>query len=891
MKKQEIQTNFTAGELSPRLYAHVDSNKYRDGLKTATNLNILPHGPLARRNGSQYINSTKSSNNTVRLIRFQFSQTNTYILEFGNNYIRFYKNGAIVMSGMSPYEISTSWADTDLYNLTYVQFGTTLYIAHFNTAPQQLVWTSDTSWALSAIPFSPPATDESGYAPSGTVTPGATSGLGITFTTSIATFLDADVGRQKVNKSGTGKASITSVTDSTHAVCSIVESFPSTSAISSPNWILDLSPLAEIEADGTKIDSTVIINAIDPTENGKFTPNVSLTPGATTGSGINFTTSSPAFTADHVGYRVVSLVGQGDGVITSITSSTVAVVTITKDWFTTGAIAATDWEMRLPIGTFRSADVGRYIRIQNGIGIINSVNSPSQISATLLKSMNQASGTQNWSIETPSWSSSLGYPRVVAMHQQRLVFESTASKPQSVWMSGSGIFTSLGVGSLDNDAIELDIVTSQANQINWSLGLRGDLVLGTFSGENSISATGGGVITPSSASQLSRSFNGGNLQQAIVIGHEGLYVQKSNRKIMAISYSFMVDTYESEDLTFLAEHITLGGIKEIVYGQDPDRRIYALLNNGNIAVGTYYKEQQVMGWSTYTTDGSYESIQTISTGQYTEVWIAVKRTVNGSTVRYIERFDTGDGSSPIDGFSDCYLYYYLPKTITGITQASPGIVTSNSHGFSNGDKVKIRNTTGMSEVNNKTYYVASSSTNTFALTDSTGANINTSGFSAYVSGGTVHKLVTTISGLSHLEGKTVQVKQDGALAADKIVSSGTITLDTPGYAVTVGLKYNMIAHTLSKEYNIGIGSQQGQQGRLVRPILRLVSSEYPILNGEYKPARSPTDHMDYALSLFTGDVVYGGFTWTANIEFDIQTDKPFPCIVCGIFGSIDGGSQ
>jgi len=79
--------------------------------------------------------------------------------------------------------------------------------------------------------------------------------------------------------------------------------------------------------------------------------------------------------------------------------------------------------------------------------------------------------------------------------------------------------------------------------------------------------------------------------------------------------------------------------------------------------------------------------------------------------------------------------------ISGITQANPGVVTATSHGYSNGDEVYIESVVGMVEVNQNRYVVASATANTFELTHQvTGANIDTSSFTAYSSGGTVARI-------------------------------------------------------------------------------------------------------------------------------------------------------
>ena len=95
-------TNFTGGELSPRLDGRNDLNKYSSGCKTLENMIVYPHGSAARRSGTQFVAEVKNSAAKTRLIPFEFSTTQTYMLEFGNQYIRFYKdNGQILESDVT----------------------------------------------------------------------------------------------------------------------------------------------------------------------------------------------------------------------------------------------------------------------------------------------------------------------------------------------------------------------------------------------------------------------------------------------------------------------------------------------------------------------------------------------------------------------------------------------------------------------------------------------------------------------------------------------------------------------------------------------------------------------------------------------------------------------
>ena len=149
-----IQTNFTAGQLSPRLHGRVDINKYNNGLKTQKNAYSLPHGGVVRRGGFRYVANVKTNSKKVRLVRFEFSITQAYIIEFGDQYIRFYKDNGQIQSGGSAVEVATPYLEAEIFDLSFAQSADTLYIAHPNHAPRKLTRSSHTSWTLAVLSFS-----------------------------------------------------------------------------------------------------------------------------------------------------------------------------------------------------------------------------------------------------------------------------------------------------------------------------------------------------------------------------------------------------------------------------------------------------------------------------------------------------------------------------------------------------------------------------------------------------------------------------------------------------------------------------------------------------------------------------------------------------------------
>ena len=159
-----IQTNFTAGQLSARLHGRVDVNKYNNGLKPQKNAYSLPHGGVMRRGGFRHVAGVKTNAKKVRLVRFEFSITQAYIIEFGDQYIRFYKDNGQIQSGGSAVEVATPFLEAELFDLYFAQSADTLYIAHPSHAPRKLTRASDISWTLATLTFTSAPADFAGGA-------------------------------------------------------------------------------------------------------------------------------------------------------------------------------------------------------------------------------------------------------------------------------------------------------------------------------------------------------------------------------------------------------------------------------------------------------------------------------------------------------------------------------------------------------------------------------------------------------------------------------------------------------------------------------------------------------------------------------------------------------
>src|SRR5210317_221271 len=223
--------SFTAGQLSPRMEGRTDFQKYFSSGKTINNFVVQPHGPITRRPGTHFVSEVKDSSKATRLIPFSFSTTQTYILEFGNQYIRFYKDDGQISSGGSPYEISSPYLEAELFDIKFAQSADVMYLCHPNHPVQKLSRTGHTAWTLTDVDFqNGPFMDHNISTTTITTSHtsvGSTATLTLSSTTGVNNdqgWLSTDVGRLVHMKDGhliiTGYTSSTQVTATVEVVIS-----------------------------------------------------------------------------------------------------------------------------------------------------------------------------------------------------------------------------------------------------------------------------------------------------------------------------------------------------------------------------------------------------------------------------------------------------------------------------------------------------------------------------------------------------------------------------------------------------------------------------------------------------------------------------------------------
>jgi hypothetical protein len=243
-----MQTNFTAGELDPLIRARNDLKSYGNALEKATNVVCQPQGGITRRPGTRYVTAlpnsgTESAGNGSRLVAFEFSTSDSYMLCFTHNRMYVFKNGSLIsnINGTgNPYLVTTIGSSV-LNDMCWTQSADTLIVTQETIAPVKIVrGGSDSSWTASALAFdSVPkyAFSVTVTNPAATLTPSSVSGK-VTLTASAGVFNSGHVG-QYINATPQGRAKIVAYTSST--VVNAVVEFPffNTTAIASGSWDLE----------------------------------------------------------------------------------------------------------------------------------------------------------------------------------------------------------------------------------------------------------------------------------------------------------------------------------------------------------------------------------------------------------------------------------------------------------------------------------------------------------------------------------------------------------------------------------------------------------------------------------------------------------------------------
>lgn len=560
---------FNAGEMSPKLDARIDIEKYGKGCRQMQNMIPMPHGGVTRRKGFEFIAQAKFSNRPCRLMDFQFSRDEALILEWGRFYVRFFYQGNPVMDGPDIYEISSPYDETEVFGIQYVQINDVIYITHPDHAPRKLSRFANDNWTLTAVSFTWPALLAEN-ATSTTIDPSGTTG-GITLTASSSIFTTASVGSRYQIAHRRSETSVTKNITATGTSANI-DVLGGWRIVTSGTWTATLEVQRFVNGGWETIKSYVVADNRNIDQSGEE--------------------------AEQVPMRIN---------VTSYTSST-----------------------GTPTATLEVSDAFIY-----GLVRVTGYTSGTVVSATVEKALFSGDATTYWA--ESAWSPRRGYPAAVAFFQQRIYYGGSTFQPQTFWGSALDDFENFRRGTADDDSFAFTLSSEERNQIVWMLA-QNTLAIGTTGGE--WSARGSDLqetISPTNINVTKQSNYGSSNVRPLLVNGSILFVQRNNRKVREFSYDEASRIFQSSDVTVLSDHITAGGLKSVSYQSDRDSIYWGVTNTGNLVGMTYEKEQSVIAWHRHNTQGFFESVETIYGTIDDEVWVCVRRFVNGNVRRFIER--------------------------------------------------------------------------------------------------------------------------------------------------------------------------------------------------------------------------------------------------------------
>tara|TARA_R110000765_G_scaffold51611_1_gene104095 strand:+ start:3406 stop:6057 length:2652 start_codon:yes stop_codon:yes gene_type:complete len=871
-------TNFTAGEISPLLEARVDLAQYANGCKTLENFLVHPQGGIYRRGGTKYIAAVKTAAKATRLVPFEFSTTQAYMLEFGENYIRVYKDGGQIETGSpsAPVEITTTYSEAELFELQFAQSADILYITHYNHDPAQLSRTSHVAWTLAGTVFEDgPYLDENITAT--TLTPSGTTGS-INITASAVTginggtgFVAADVGRLiRIGHIATAWAASTS-----YAVGAVAR------------------------------NSDRVYECIRA--------------GTSAGSG-GPTSTGDSIADNNVTWKYISEGGiqSGYATVSSITSTTIVACAVQKAFG--GTSAETSWrlgawyegnypravafyEQRLMYAgslyqpqTIWGSKSGDYYTHTPGAldddAIVytiasDQVNAIYWLSPGKVLAVGTAGGefkvsaSTNQEALTPTnvrvvretnYGSSYQMPLRIA-HVALFVQRAARKLREFVYQFETDAYVSPDLTLLAEHITETGITQisyqQEPDNIVWCVLTNGTLVGFTYQRDQKVLAwhkhiIGGASDAAGTQAKVESvaSIPGSNRDEVYVVVQR--LVNGATKRYVELLSPGLLETETQEDCFYVDSGLTL---------------------NSPQVITAITKADPVVVTS---------SSHTIDDGDLVDFrGIAGTTELNGERYRAYEKATNTFEIADVAG-----------KNITAVTEANPGSVTCPSHGFTSGDEIAFFDVGGMTELeangftitvvdaNTFTIGVNSSSFTTFTSGGTAHLAVDGTGFTTYISGGTARTAETAISGLAHLEGQTVNVLGNGAVQAPKTVASGAIALDTAASIVHAGLGFTSQMETQRIEAGSQDGTAQGKVKRIHEVILRLYKSlgvEVGRTDGNIDaiPFRDSSDEMGSAPELFTGDkrVDFAeGYNREGTVY--IRQQQPLPLSVRGIFAHL-----
>lgn len=614
MSIRHVHRSFGGGEISPDLAGRIDDAKVQSGVALCRNFIVTPQGPVENRAGFEFVRAVKDSTKATRLIPFTYSTTQTMVIEIGAGYFRFHTMGATLLLAGVPYEVVSPYAEAELFDIHYVQSADVLTLVHPSHPPRELRRLGPTNWTLTAVAFTPTVT-----APLNV----RAKPRGFTVAKYDYSYVVCAIGADGVQESVASKIGSNGAT---------IQIWLVTQA--NPAVFSTLSPHGLTVADYVGISGAIGM----PQINGSFT--VDTTPSATT------------FTLKDL-----------DGVVVDSTSyPTYADLTgtlrrlVRGNLFETGSTNTISWDAvalatRYNVYKLQGGIYG-YIGETAGLSIVDDNIAP-DLSKTppLYDTAMQAAGD---------------YPGAVSYYEQRRCFAGSIERPQVMTMTKSGTESNLSYSLpvRDDDRVAFRVAAREANTIRHIVPLT-QLLLLTSSAEWRVTSVNSDAITPSTISVRPQSYVGASNVQPVTVNNTCIYGAARGGHVQEIGYNWQANGFVTGDLSLRSAHLFDNySVRDIAYAKAPMPIVWMVSSSGKLLGFTYVPEQQVGAWHQHDTDGVFESCTAVAEGNEDSLYCVVRRTVNGASVRYVERMASRQFDAAQDAFFvDCGLSYSgLPVT-------------------------------------------------------------------------------------------------------------------------------------------------------------------------------------------------------------------------------------
>jgi hypothetical protein len=759
-----IQPSFAKGEIGPALYGRVDTAAYQVALRTALNCIIHTHGGVSNRSGTQFICPVKTHTTEPVLFDFQFKATDTYIIEMGNLYMRFIRNDAQVLettktiSGATAANPVVVTATSHGYsNGDHVFIAAVVGMVELNNRWFQVANKATNTFELTNV-YDGGSSNVNGSAFTAYSSAG-TAGKVYEVTTTYAT---ADLPKLKWTQS----ADTITVTHPTYPVREITRTDHNAWTIADVSFTPDIADPVSV---------AVTVNGADNDINWKYkitaikaeTFEESL---AGTGTGLNVSsinnlnpvsvaiTGHDLITGDEVEFTGLTEMTELNGRRFIITKTNADAFTLDGEdgtsytdestggsntcygTFDTAGTQAAPTGTTIPDNTITWAAVTGAIkytiyRAKGGrvdYGFLAETNELTFTDDTTAEKLTDL-GVTPPSARNP-FRVATEYPGAVGYYQQRRVFGGSTGKPDTQYYSQIGNQNNFSVSRplQANDAITATLNAKKVNEIRHFIPTT-DLIVLTGGAEWRISSGDNVSFTADTLTQEPQTHWGSSHLPPFLAGQIILYVQENNIAIRSLGYQLSIDGYTGTDLTLLAPQI-FDSTTAISwsFARSPDPIIHVVKSDGDVAVLTFNEEQEVLAWARWRTrNGLFKwcaAMRPSSTDVNDAVYFVVKRVINSNTVLLIEKVHSRRFTDVQDAFFvDSGLSLDTAFAISASTAADPVVLTTATHGLSDGARIDIEgmeftsqydsdeNETNPDQLNGRRYFIADKTSTTVTL--------------------------------------------------------------------------------------------------------------------------------------------------------------------------------